>query len=69
MDLQVAVGLWIASYIGSLLNFLTLAYVGKLFTANYCLWPFYLVKLSMFSFFFLTLLCRGSSQSFSSSVV
>jgi hypothetical protein len=32
--LQVAVLLWVASYIGSLFNFLTLAYIGKLFAGQ-----------------------------------
>jgi hypothetical protein len=31
--LQLVSGLWVASYIGSLCNFLTLVYLGEFFTA------------------------------------
>lgn len=39
VNLQVAFGLWVASYIGSLFNFLTLVYIGLLFTSNTSLTP------------------------------
>lgn len=63
VDLQVAFALWVASYIGSFFNFLTLAYIGELLNTNKCLLrPLNLARPNMFTFpFYFLLLCRGSS--------